>query len=336
MDRNAAWFKTIRNKNEYQVSAVQPGCYTVYHSLSANGFSPDNQAGDFSNAITVPEFYPGKRSYFHVLDEQGRHFVTAPRDLGLQSIQNFRELGGYPAADGRRVKWGQFYRSARLVALSQEERPRFEQLDIRVVLDLRSDIEIQQHPDPVFHGVEQKAISAIVEMEAKEINFDPAALYHLTPQEMQKDDEAFTGRYRAMPFNNKAYQYLFEKLASQQVPVLFHCTAGKDRTGVAAMLILLALGVSWQVIQEDYLLTNRYFEQQVQKTLTDYYRPGHPEHVRRFLMSIEGVQPHNLQAAYDEILHRYGTTQQYFMKEYGLTETDLAWLREQYLEKEKP
>lgn len=335
MDKNTAWFNTIRSKNEYQISAEQQGRYTAYHSLSANGFSPDNRAGDFAQAITVPDRYPGKRSYFHVLDEQGRHFVTAPRDLGLQSVQNFRELGGYPTADGRSVKWGQFYRSARLVALSKEERARFEQLGIRVVLDLRSDIEIQQHPDPVFQGVEQKEISAIIELEAKEINFDPAALYHLTPQEMQKDDEAFTGRYRNMPFDNKAYRYLFEKLASQQVPVLFHCTAGKDRTGVAAMLILLALGVPWQVIQQDYLLTNRYFERQVQKTLANYYQPHHPEHVRRFLMSIEGVQPHNLQASYDEILRRYGDTNQYFASEYGLTQTDLAWLRAQYLEEQK-
>ncbi|MPM89906.1 hypothetical protein SDC9_137021 [bioreactor metagenome] len=53
-------------------------------------------------------------------------------------------------------------------------------------------------------------------------------------------------------------------------------------------------------------------------------------------MSIEGVQPHNLQASYDEILQRYGNTQQYFAAEYGLTQTDLAWLREQYLEEQKP
>ena len=329
-------FETQQRPEGDRIFGTETGAYTAYHSLSPDGFSPDNSVAGFTRELLAPDLYPGRRSYFHILDEAGNHFVTAPRGLGFESVLNFRELGGYPAGDGRRVRWGRFYRSARLGTISPEEKQRFAQLGIRVVLDLRSDSEIAQMPDPVFEGSEQKVISALFQKNKQQVNLDPGVLFTFSPEEMLKDDAEFTERYRQMPFDNEAYQYLFDKLEKGEAPVLFHCTAGKDRTGVAAMLILLSLGVSWETIKEDYLLTNLFCRDIVDKVLDKYYKPGQPEHVRHFLTCIAGVELRNLEAAYEALLDRYGDVERYFGAEFGLQGPRLERLKDRYLEEVKP
>ncbi|MBC5582033.1 tyrosine-protein phosphatase [Anaerofilum sp. BX8] len=336
MHGETVWFETQRRPEGYRIFGTEEGAYTAYHSLSPDGFSPDNSVAGFARELLAPDLYPGRRSYFHILDEAGGHFVTAPRDLGFESVRNFRELGGYPAADGRRVRWGRFYRSARLGGITPEEKQRFAQLGIRVVLDLRSDGEIAQMPDPVFEGSEQKVISALIQKNKQQVNLDPSVLFTFSPEEMLEDDAAFTERYRQMPFDNEAYHYLFDKLEKGETPVLFHCTAGKDRTGVAAMLILLALGVSWETIKEDYMLTNLFCGDILDEVLDKYYKPGQPEHVRHFLTCIAGVELRNLEAAYESVLARYGDVQRYFSEEFGLQGARMERLRDRYLEEVRP
>lgn len=336
MHGETVWFETQRRPEGYRIFGTEEGAYTAYHSLSPDGFSPDNSVAGFARELLASDLYPGRRSYFHILDEAGGHFVTAPRDLGFESVRNFRELGGYLAADGRRVRWGRFYRSARLGGITPEEKQRFAQLGIRVVLDLRSDGEIAQMPDPVFEGSEQKVISALIQKNKQQVNLDPSVLFTFSPEEMLEDDAAFTERYRQMPFDNEAYHYLFDKLEKGETPVLFHCTAGKDRTGVAAMLILLALGVSWETIKEDYMLTNLFCGDILDEVLDKYYKPGQPEHVRHFLTCIAGVELRNLEAAYESVLARYGDVQRYFSEEFGLQGARLERLRDRYLEEVRP
>ena len=223
-------FETQQRPEGYRIFGTETGAYTAYHSLSPDGFSPDNSVAGFTRELLAPDLYPGRRSYFHILDEAGNHFVTAPRGLGFESVLNFRELGGYPAGDGRRVRWGRFYRSARLGTISPEEKQRFAQLGIRVVLDLRSDSEIAQMPDPVFEGSEQKVISALFQKNKQQVNLDPGVLFTFSPEEMLKDDAEFTERYRQMPFDNEAYQYLFDKLEKGEALSL-HGGQGPHRCG---------------------------------------------------------------------------------------------------------
>lgn len=325
-------FATHKTKEGYTVTAAIPGHYSLFASASPDGFTPDALVTDFTDLVELPDPMPGKRCFFHILEESGRHYVTSLRVLPFESVENFRELGGYRTEDGRFVRWGRFYRSARLSHLTQAETAQIASLGIRTLLDLRSGGEIQQHPDPELPDADYRAISAILKMDGNEKDFDPAHLLTQTAEEMEQDEKDFMEIYRAMPFSNRAYQWMFEQLLSEKAPILFHCTAGKDRTGVGAALILLALGVPRKLIEEDYMLTNQCCRKNIDALVDQYYREGHPEFVKRYLTAIGGVGLYNLEAALDEIELRYPTKEAFFEQEYGLDAARLEALRKLYLE----
>ena len=114
------------------------------------------------------------------------------------------------------------------------------------------------------------------------------------------DFEWFSALYREMPFRNPAYHALFALLEGRRVPVLFHCSCGKDRTGIGAMLILLALGVSRADALADYMLTNVYRREIIERFLADK-----PAAERDLLLPVEGVSEPMGAGAIDEILRRY-------------------------------
>ena len=328
-------FETQPAANGWQVTAAKQGAYTLYWSLSPDEFCPDYRVGQFEQTITFADPAPHDRCYFHVLDEEQNHDVTASREIILSGMENLRELGGYLALDGRAVKYGRFYRSARLTGLGPKEVDWLKQLRLRTVLDLRSEKEAQDYPNPVLPGAEQMRISAMYQMDGNEANFDPAKLFTLSEEEMREDEAYFEGVYRTMPFENPAYRWMFDRLLSEKTPILFHCTAGKDRTGVAAALILLALGVPRTVVEQDYMLTNCCCSAGIQKLIQTYYRPGRPDFVKDYLTCIAGVGLHNLAAALDEIEKRYQSYEQYFQDQYDLKPEKLEKLRDTYLQKRK-
>lgn len=323
-------FSAILRDSTYTITAAAAGRYSLFYSLSPDGFTSDAWLCDFERTASVADPAASERCYFHLLDENANHWVTASRELAFSTIKNFRELGGYPAADGRYVRWGRFYRSARLTHLNEAETARFASLGVKSLLDLRSAGEISAHPDPVLEGAEQKAISAILQMDGNEKDFDPAHLITQSAEQMREDAREFMDIYRAMPFGNAAYQWMFDRLLAGQTPLLFHCTAGKDRTGVAAALILLALGVPRNVIEADYMRTNLCCEDDIRQMIKKYYTQGQPDFVKEYLTCIAGVGIQNLAAALDEIDKRYAVPEEFFFAQYGLDAKKIADLRSLY------
>lgn len=332
----ATAFETRKTETGYTVTAAMPGQYSLFTSTSPDGFTPDALAAEFTDLVELDDPMPGRRCFFHVLDDCGRHYVTSLRILPFESVENFRELGGYRTEEGRFVRWGRFYRSARLSHLTEAETEQIASLGIRTLLDLRSGGEIEQHPDPELPDADYRAISAILKMDGNEKDFDPAHLLTQTAEEMEQDEKDFMEIYRAMPFANRAYQWMFDQLLSEKTPILFHCTAGKDRTGIGAALILLALGVPRKLIEEDYMLTNHCCRKNIDRLVDQYYCEGQPEFVKRYLTAIGGVGLYNLEAALDEIEVRYPSKEAFFECEYGLDATKLAALHAMYLEAPHP
>lgn len=267
---------------------------------------------------------------------QNRH--TAPgAEIPLEGAVNFRELGGYPAADGRRVKYGLLYRGGNLDALqSPADQRTLQSWGLRMILDLRSEGEAVKHPDPNVPGASYQRICAMRMRDGTEMDFSSTGIERLAAEKAAFEREAghpvhdfewFSALYRQMPFQNPAYQALFTMLEQHQTPILFHCTCGKDRTGIAAVLILLALGVDRQTALADYMLTNQYRHAIIEASL----RGRSPEE-RELLRSVEGVSAPMGDGAIDEILCRYGSFETYFAAEYGLDGPRLAALRDFYLE----
>lgn len=177
------------------------------------------------------------------------------RSLNLTGATNFRDLGGYAGQGGRTVRWRRLFRSDHLAALTPEDLTLLSTLDVTRVCDFRGETErasfVCALPGVAVHSL---AIEPTVVQRLSELL---AAGHRLTDQDtvglMQQTYRAFVHD------NSPRFADLFRHLLDSNAPLVFHCTAGKDRTGFAAALILLALGVPRQVVMQDYLLTNELF-----------------------------------------------------------------------------
>lgn len=175
------------------------------------------------------------------------------RVLPLQGGRNFRDLGGYRAADGRTVKWGKLFRSGSMTDLTADDYGYLERIGIRVVVDLRDNRERLAEP------VAWPALGA-PQILTGDYLLDYAASMPSGPVSNWTPDQArasLIASYRQMPTQfNGQYRRMFAQLLSGEAPLAINCSAGKDRTGIAAALLLSALGVPRETVIEDYLLTN--------------------------------------------------------------------------------
>lgn len=177
------------------------------------------------------------------------------RVLPLQGASNFRDLGGYPGQGGRPVRWRRLFRSEHLGGLTLDDQATLAALGLAKSFDFRGLAERAAMPNRL-PGVSQHSL-AIEPSVAQRMQDVTAAGMHLTAPAMAVLMEEL---YRRL-VNEQAHRFaeLFEHLLQAEAPLVFHCTAGKDRTGVAAALILLALGVPREVVRQDFLLTNAHY-----------------------------------------------------------------------------
>ncbi len=249
---------------------------------------------------------------------------------------NFRELGGYVSDDGRTVRHGMLFRSGALARLNEEELEIVRGLGLRLILDFRAEKEAKYEPDPVFDNCEHYRICAAFDSVGEDVDYSPAKLVGMLVDEDQKGNAIATvmaSYTAAFLFTNKAYEFMFEKLLEGKGPTLFHCTGGKDRTGVAAILILLALGVSKEQATADYLLTNEYRKSKIEARLKDHSILSRISgNVETAIRAVEGVIPESSIMVMTEIEERFGTLDNFFLQEYGMDRKDIARLRDLYLE----
>ena len=182
--------------------------------------------------------------------------------LELEEGINFRELGGYLTEDGRKIKWHKLLRCGSMAQLTKNDVDYLDQYGVRYIIDLRSPEESNYSPDKYPDKAQYfqdtvypfsfslfKNLGIINNMRLGASNMDFGRQTYL---QMLLD-----------PHAQAAYRKMFNVLLENDKEgesVVFHCTAGKDRTGVAAFLILSALGVSEKQIVEDYLYTNLFFD----------------------------------------------------------------------------
>ena len=255
-------------------------------------------------------------------------------ELPFEGGHNFRELGGYEADEGKHVRWGQIYRGIPTWKLTGEaDRKLLDSLGLRLILDLRSEAEAAESPDYVPDGARLVRICGLCLENGKEVDFSPEdreTLLKGMPDEGRRMADAM---YERMLFGNKAYKELFRALEVGETPVLFHCSAGKDRTGVAAMLILLALGASDETITEDFVKTNIWRRSELEKVWAEHADEIAADPSRKdFYLGVFGVHPESAPFVLDIIRQRFGSAEAYLEAEYGLTPARLMRLRRMYLE----
>lgn len=252
--------------------------------------------------------------------------------LVFEECENFRELGGYTGFGGKRVRHGVFYRAPALAAIhTPADREHFLSLGIRTAFDFRSDAERVLAPDPEFPGVKNIAMNALFAPDGTEQNFDLEEIVRSEEGLRLLTDGVHEG-YVRMPFENPAYKALFAAILAGETPVLFHCTAGKDRTGVAAALLLRTLGVSRKDVIADYLLTNKYRTRSAASFRKTLEQLGVPAPLAAMVARVgSGVRRESIESALDAIDARYPRFEDYLAEQLGVDAAALADLREQYL-----
>jgi protein-tyrosine phosphatase len=237
----------------------------------------------------------------------------------LQGASNFRDVGGYRNADGRLVRRGQVFRSDHLAGLTSDDLAHLQSLGIGHSLDFRGVAEYTATPYAI-PGVQRVALTieptVIARMQAL-VAQGVVPTTEETVELMRETYRDFVNR------NADTYGRFLKHLLEQPTPQVFHCTAGKDRTGFAAALLLSALGVHRATIEHDYLLTNQLYRRDPQLE-----GKGHP-HVMKVLWQ---VQPEFLHAAFETIDAQHGGMTDYLHGAIGLRPQELAELRRMLLE----
>ncbi len=241
------------------------------------------------------------------------------RLIPLQGVSNFRDLGGYAGEGGRPLRWRRLFRSDHFGALTDADRTRLAALGIARSFDFRGVAERAATPY-TLPGVAQHPLS-IEPTVVQRLQELAAAGTRVTVPVVQG---LMGDLYRALVLDQAhRFEELFAHLLEADAPVVFHCTAGKDRTGVAAALILLALGVPRAVVQQDYLLTNQH-----------YRHPPLPqtETPIEVLQVLWRVDDGFLDAALQTIDAQPGGLPAYLEQRLGLGPAALAALRERHLQ----
>ena len=248
---------------------------------------------------------------------------------------NIRDLGGLATKDGRHVKRGMLFRSSALAFFDEEELEPVRNLGIRTILDFRVQKGIQKDPDPQLEGAAYYNKCAAVQNFLDDLN-SPGELASLIFDKEQSGNavDVLVSSYTAsLAFSNESYKFMFDCLLAGEVPMLFHCSNGKDRTGVAAILILLALGIPEEVVKEDYMQSNICRQSDIDELMERFKMiTGRLDNARSFFTMVGGVLPHSADMVISEILERYGTYENYMEQEYGFDKEILKKFRDMYLE----
>jgi protein-tyrosine phosphatase len=262
---------------------------------------------------------------------------ASERQISLEGQDNFRDLGGYETADGRHVRWRHLFRSGELTELSDGDVEKLEKLGIRTVVDLRGEAEaMRKGPDRLPGGASLASI-AIDPGDLSPI-LGPAFAsgdFSLVPEDLlQQINRAYVRDWGA-----KLRSVLHLAADSASRPLVFHCTQGKDRAGITAAVLLSALGVPWETVMQDYLLSNVQRRERAEAGLklmresAARQRGISPDQVD--VTNIRGlffVHTAYIGAAHDEIIAEYGSVEVFIRDGIGCSDASLRRLRDGLLD----
>jgi len=264
--------------------------------------------------------------------------LSAPGEaILLRTLPNLRDAGGWPTADGRRVRTGVLFRSTALDRLDDTDAAQLGALGIRCVVDFRTRAERESRPDRVLEGVRtlledvlaDSAVAVPAQMEA----FFRSPATALQFLERGDGHEAMRSAYRefiTLPSARRGLSSFYRLLLDEQeLPVLYHCTTGKDRTGWATAALLTLLGVEREHVYQEYLLTNEQLLPSMEPLFRRFEEHGAP---RELLTPVLGVDRSYLDESYAALEASFGSIEAYFADGLCLGDPEQSRLRDLLLE----
>lgn len=253
------------------------------------------------------------------------------RIVALDGPLNFRDVGGYKNDQGQSVKWNKIYRSDSLSSLSYKDKIKLAKLHVTVDCDLRSSYEKNSSPDDLWAGV--KYVDVPIYSDNPKENKSDNKLFRFFHHLPDLHDN-FIGQIYQQTLLNTHSQEEFAKVFAELLilpedqALVYHCSAGKDRTGMMSAMILMALGVSDDTIARDYLLTNELYDFAVSRNL-----PSNDE-ISAMIAKMNVTQGEGtaILGITQTIRQGWGSFDSFFRKELGFSRSDLKQLRQMYLE----
>lgn len=260
--------------------------------------------------------------------EYGKNITE--KNIQIKKVHNFRTVGNIKNIDGKTLKEGKFYRSGNLYKLKKKSFKEFENLGIKEIIDLRNSKEIAQKTDNIPADIIYKNYSAF---EDEGDQLDQAKKLVLKGKVNGTDaDKRMLDFYKDYVTENpEIIKKIITEILESNQPVLYHCTAGKDRTGITTALILTILKFDKETIYNDYLLSNNYRKKLIDKrlNLANNLHFLYPKMDIKVLEKLSWVETDYLDAAFNEINKKYGSIDNYIQNVLGISEDK----RQEYIEK---
>jgi len=290
--------------------------------------------------------------YYFIVKAEGKQTnIFTERILPLKQAINVRDMGGYETENGKLVKWGLIYRGDQLSKLDTEDVAMLERIGITSIVDYRSQHERSLNPNKEIKNVKNiincdpqssfsEAAANAVDLHSENIKLVTA----LENGEVEKryvngSGEKVISSYRELVTSETAktaYGRFLHACADQRnLPLLHHCRGGKDRTGFASMLLLLALGVKREQIVEDYVLTGVIRTARNELKYKQYQELTSNQDFLNYLMSMIETRREYIEASMDLIKEMYQSVDDYMIRHFELTKEELQAMRTFYLEEGK-
>lgn len=344
---------------EFEVKQFQKNIYTFFRESNSENeevevfllSSSDGEPIKFLKKSNENKFEISleldSRPYFLIksnLDE----YKIAERTLPVSGMNNFRDMGGYKANDGKRVKWGVLYRSDHIHNATEEGLEYLRKLNLKTIIDYRSANEVSKYPNPVIHTavksfqldpsahVAELAAQFQSSKEDEDINLINKIIEQQKSGQLVDRSEVVYSQYRTFVEGNEskaAFSKMLKILADPNSPAsVQHCRGGKDRTGYGSMLLLGILGVSKEDLIQDYLITGKNREERNRVKMKGYRKLTTDEKVLEHLYSFIDTKSDFIEASINSILDIYGSIEQYAISELNLDKEIIDRLRKMYLE----
>lgn len=308
---------------KWETAPILKGNVKVYTSTDPKKITEEIPASitNISNQwMTIVTKDPTKRYYYSLVFNDEYRVRVATRNVNIPGIQNFRDVGGYLSHKTKKqVRWGMLYRSAQIDSLECYSYRELKNIGIKTIIDLRSPSERKYRPSlqegfnvvhiPIDMGDMEEIMKDILEQGIKRDS---------TYQIAKQMNRNLVRNY------HKEYRQIFDVLLeSANYPVVVHGSSGKGRTGIATALILASLGVSSDVIMEDYCFSNKHFNIPGRSDYT-YHLPTRSQET---ITSVYSAGEDFLNAAKDEIECRYGDVDTYLKRAIGLSKDEIKQLQ---------
>ena len=283
---------------------------------------------------------------------KAKKVIVNTKDLGLEAVNNARELGGYVNRDGRKIKQGVFLRTANLSSATDTDIMKLtEEYNLGVVMDLRAPVEIDLYntPDPEIDGVkyinipimsneEYDKMGATIERdmaETKEAGIDDPLLIEHALLETGRFNEDMYINFLSSDNGKEGFKQFFKEILNlpKDRSILFHCSQGKDRTGCCAMLIMYALDIDDEKVVRDFIITNDYNAEKIAADREKLIAKGvEGDELESMMTAKDQVSEKFFRNAINWLYEEYGSPLGYIQKELGITKKQIKQLRKRFLE----